>query len=92
MAEAHSTGAGHNRKRTYLMVFLVLAALTAVEVLITFIPGIPLAPILLTLSGVKALLVILYFMHLRWDSRWYSFIFFVPFLLVIPMVIVLLIS
>jgi len=74
------------------MVFLVLAALTAVEVLITFIPGIPLAPILLTLSGVKALLVILYFMHLRWDSRWYSFIFFVPFLLVIPMVIVLLIS
>ena len=44
------------------------------------------------MSVLKALLVIFYFMHLRWDSRWYSFIFFAPFLLVVPMIIVMLIG
>jgi caa(3)-type oxidase subunit IV len=44
------------------------------------------------MSAFKALLVILFFMHLRWDSRWYSFIFFAPFLLVVPMIIVMLIG
>ena len=34
-------------------------------------------------------LVILYFMHLKTDSRWFAFIFLVPFLLVFPMVLVL---
>ncbi len=31
----------------------------------------------------------MYFMHLRYDSKWFQFIFFVPFVLVIPMLIVL---
>jgi len=41
------------------------------------------------MSFAKAMLVILYFMHLKFDSRWFSFIFFVPFLLVILLQIVL---
>lgn len=78
-----------HRHPPYLLVFLALAVLTVVEVGVAYIPNIPHAPILLALSFVKALLVILYFMHLRTDSRWFAFIFFVPFLLVIPMMIVL---
>ena len=78
-----------HKRPNYLVVFLALAALTAIEVAVTYVPGIPLAPVLLTMSFAKALLVILYFMHLRFDSRWFSFIFFAPFLLVIPMLIVL---
>ncbi len=31
-------------------------------------------------------------MHLRYDSKWFSFIFFIPFVLVIPFVIVLLVN
>jgi caa(3)-type oxidase subunit IV len=74
------------------MVFFALAALTGLELVVTLIRGLPQAPVLLTMSAIKALLVIFYFMHLRWDSRWYSFIFFAPFLLVLPMIIVMLIG
>jgi len=76
-------------KTNYFLVFVALAVLTALEVTVTFLPGLPLTPILLTMSAAKALLVILYFMHLRYDNRWLAFIFFAPFLLVIPMIIVL---
>ena len=76
----------------YLLVFLSLAVLTAIEVGITYVPQIPQAPVLLALSFFKAMLVILYFMHLRFDSQWFAFIFFIPFVLVIPMLIVLLIG
>lgn len=79
----------HKHHPPYLLVFTALAVLTAVEVGITYIPNIPLTPILLALSFLKAMLVILYFMHLRYDSRWFAFIFFIPFVLVIPMLIVL---
>jgi caa(3)-type oxidase subunit IV len=66
-----------------------LAILTVIEVAVTYVPQIPQAPALLSLSFFKALLVILFFMHLRYDSKWFGLIFFVPFLLVIPMLIVL---
>ena len=78
-----------HRHPPYLLVFLALAVLTAVEVGVTYFPAIPQVPVLLGLSLVKALLVILYFMHLKFESRWFAFIFFVPFLLVIPMLFVL---
>jgi len=79
----------HKRHPNYLLVFLSLAVLTAIEVGITYVPQIPQAPVLLALSVFKALLVIMYFMHLRYDSKWFAFIFFIPFVLVIPMLIVL---
>jgi len=78
-----------HRHPPYLLVFLSLAVLTAIEVAVTYVPQLPKVPILLTLSLVKALLVILYFMHLKFDSRWFAFIFFIPFVLVIPMIFVL---
>jgi len=80
---------GRHRRPNYLLVFLGLAALTAMEVAITYTHNIPQAPVLLTMSLAKALLVIFYFMHLRSDNRWFSLIFFVPFLLVVPLLIVL---
>jgi caa(3)-type oxidase subunit IV len=82
----------HTHHPRYLLVFLSLAVLTLIEVAVTYFPAIPQAPVLLGLSFLKAALVILYFMHLRFDSRWYAFIFFAPFILVIPLVIVALIS
>lgn len=79
----------HKSHPNYLLVFLSLAVLTALEVGITYVPQLPQAPTLLALSVFKALLVIMYFMHLRYDSKWFAFIFFIPFVLVIPMLIVL---
>lgn len=83
------TDTKHRGHPNYLLVFLSLAVLTAVEVGITYVPQIPQAPTLLALSFLKAALVLLYFMHLRMDSKWYSFIFLIPFALVIPLLLVL---
>lgn len=86
------TDTEHRHHPKYLLVFLALAILTVMEVGIVYIEGIPHAPFLLAMAFLKIALVLLYFMHLRYDSKWFSFIFFIPFVLVIPFVIVLLIN
>ena len=73
----------------YLLVFLALAVLTMMELGVYYLPSYLHPVLLLSLSFIKATLVVLYFMHLKTDSRWFAFIFLVPFLLVIPMVFVL---
>jgi len=70
----------------YLLVFIVLAVLTAVEVLVTQLP-LPQAPILISLSVIKAALVALFYMHLRSDRRIFSFFFGLGLLLGIAMLI-----
>lgn len=72
--------------RTYLLVFAGLAILTLLEVAVSYINSDLKVPLLVLLSVLKALLVILFFMHLRYDSRWYAFIFFGPLVLVIPLI------
>jgi caa(3)-type oxidase subunit IV len=85
-----ATAVAHPHKRpNYLLVFLALAVMTALEVGVTYVAALPKAPILLTMSLIKAMLVILYFMHLRTDSRWFTVVFFLPFLLAVPLLLVL---
>jgi caa(3)-type oxidase subunit IV len=79
-----------HRRPNYILVFLALAAITAVEVFfVTLFPGLPKAPFLLAMSFIKVALVLLYFMHLKTDNRWYALIFLLPFLLVVPVLLVL---
>lgn len=66
----------------YIGVFVVLGILTAIEIGITVLfhaengaATVGRVPILLFLTVAKALLVILYYMHLKFDSRIYSFFF-----------------
>jgi caa(3)-type oxidase subunit IV len=74
----------------YILVFLALAVITAIEVFfVSLFPGLPKAPFLLAMSFVKVALVVLYFMHLKTDNRWYALIFLLPFLLVVPILLVL---
>ncbi|MCZ7541187.1 MAG: cytochrome C oxidase subunit IV family protein [Anaerolineae bacterium] len=67
---------GHSHRLTFLGVFVALAALTLVEVLLTVV-DVPFAVTgpLVGLSTGKVMLVVLYFMHLRYDSRWYAAVF-----------------
>ncbi len=58
----------------YLGVFWVLAALTAVEVAVTYLP-VPRLPVLVPLAILKAALVALFYMHLKYDRRIFSVIF-----------------
>jgi cytochrome c oxidase subunit 4 len=73
----------------YVFVFLALAIMTMMELGVYYLPSYLHPVLLLTLSFIKATLVVLYFMHLKTDSRWFAFIFLIPFLLVFPMVFVL---
>lgn len=87
-AEPHTgaTGshAGHaDHKGTYITIFLILTVLTVVEV---FVPQVYSAEwnrhtkmLLLTLLAVsKAMLVGLYFMHLKWEKPWLKWIALMP--------------
>jgi caa(3)-type oxidase subunit IV len=86
--EEHQPIEKHSHPK-YLYVFLALAILTLLELGVMYLPEHLHPVLLLTLSFVKAALVVLYFMHLKTDSRWFAFIFLVPFVLVFPMIVVL---
>ena len=71
-ARAH---AGHPGAKEFVRIFLILIAITAVEVALYYIRdeiGAWFIPILFLLAGSKFALVVLWFMHLKFDSRRYS--------------------
>ncbi|MGD0002708.1 MAG: cytochrome C oxidase subunit IV family protein [Anaerolineaceae bacterium] len=61
-------------RRTYLVVFCALALLTALEVTVTHLP-IPRLPVLIPLALIKASLVALFYMHLRFDRKVFTVVF-----------------
>ncbi len=84
-AQGHTDVAAHDANhgpavRTYVMIFVVLFVLTAIEVGASFITdiGAPLWSeilVLMALAGAKGALVVMFYMHLRFDSRWFTFLF-----------------
>ena len=84
--------AGHDRK-TYFKVFLILFVLTIIEVIIPQVANkygenpaqlhLSFAPhwsstALYLLSGAKAAYVALFFMHLKFETKWLKFIAILP--------------
>jgi len=76
-----------HKRPNYLLVFLALAALTLAEVGVTFI-NIPQVPVLAALASAKIVLVAMFYMHLKTDSKWFTYIFLVP----IPFVVLIVAS
>jgi len=72
----------------YVVVAALLTLLTAMEIGIFYVPAlrVVLVPVLIVLSGAKFALVVMFYMHLRYDSLGYTVIF-VP-LLVLAVAIV----
>ena len=61
----------------YIKVAVVLAALTALEVATYFVDFGPFfMPVLLVLMCVKFFIVVSYFMHLKFDNKIFSFMFY----------------
>lgn len=58
----------------YVGVFGVLAVLTGLEILVTYLP-LPKVYILIPLAVLKAALVAMFYMHLKIDKRIYSALF-----------------
>jgi cytochrome c oxidase subunit 4 len=57
-------------RRVYIMIFLALMVLTAITVAVAFVDlGLLNIVVAMTIAVVKALLVLLYFMHLRYGSH-----------------------
>jgi cytochrome c oxidase subunit 4 len=86
---ATHTGAG---PRTYLVVAAFLLAITVMEVWIFYVPALSrvLVPVLLTLSTLKFSLVAMFYMHLRFDHAWFSYVFVGPLIVVIGLAVALL--
>jgi caa(3)-type oxidase subunit IV len=74
----HRTSA--TKRSTYVVVFLALVVITAVEIglSLTDISRSTLAPLYLVLSIGKATLVASFYMHLRQDAPLYTYIFVLP--------------
>ncbi len=79
--------AGH-KKPKYLLVFLVLAVITAIEV--TVAARTPAALVVLSLA--KVALVALYYMHLKFSSGLFSAIFAIPIPFVLLITVALLVA
>ena len=68
--------AGHS-DAFYVKIAVILAVLTALEVSLSYVDIGPLfLPLLLILMVIKFFMVVLFFMHLKFDSPWFSFFFY----------------
>ena len=74
---------GHGTPAFYAIVGLILAVITLVEFLVFYVEslGVLLIPIMLILSLMKFVIVVAFFMHLRFDNKLFTYLFFAGFIL-----------
>ena len=70
-ASAGSHAAGHPSPKEYVRIGLILGVLTALEIAASYagVSGAILIPTLFVLAVIKFALVVLWFMHLKFDDR-----------------------
>ncbi len=85
---------GHPDEAEYVKIGLFLGALTAIEVVIYYfdIPRSVFIVMLLTLSAVKFVSVVMWFMHLKFDSRIFTTAFVTGFALAAALFTVVLVT
>lgn len=73
--DAH--GGSHPTARTYIGIAVILTVLTAVEVIIYYIESVRpfLVPLLAILGVSKFVLVVAYYMHLKFDPKLFTWLF-----------------
>jgi caa(3)-type oxidase subunit IV len=80
------------KRPNYLGVFILLAVFTLIETLVSYVRQESIKfPVLVILSAIKAVLVLLYFMHLKFDTRLFSYLFIGGCVLSIPLILVIVI-
>ena len=82
----------HPGAKEYLGIAVLLTVITAVEVAAFYIPAMKpmLVPTLLTLSALKFSLVAMFYMHLKFDARLFSWLFVVPMIVIAVIILMLL--
>jgi cytochrome c oxidase subunit 4 len=78
VTETHADAHEHGMSDAgYIKIAIILALITALEVSTYYIDFGPLfMPALLTMMVVKFVMVVSYFMHLKFDSKIFSFLFY----------------
>ena len=67
----------HHSDAFYVKIAIALAIITALEVALSYSDiGSLFLPALLILMTIKFFMVVLFFMHLKFDSKWFSFFFY----------------
>jgi cytochrome c oxidase subunit 4 len=87
--------AGHPGPREYVIVAVVLAVVTGMEVALFYLDFLPsgiVVAALLVLMAIKFALVVLWFMHLRFDSAIYKRLFVAGLALALSVFIVVLVT
>jgi cytochrome c oxidase subunit 4 len=89
----HPEHGQHASVGLYWLIGIILGVITGIEVAIFYIPAIggALVPILLVLSAAKFAIVVMFFMHLRFDSKVFTALFLAGLSLAIFMVSALII-
>jgi caa(3)-type oxidase subunit IV len=73
----HVDHSGGHPDSFYVKIALALALMTGLEVAISYVDiGALFMPLLLILMVIKFFMVVLFFMHLKFDSPWFSFFFY----------------
>jgi cytochrome c oxidase subunit 4 len=91
--QAHSD-VHHPSPKTYILIGLILGIITAVEVSAYYIPAWEnsriYVPSMLIMSAAKFIIVVMFYMHLKYDHRLFRSLFTGPFLIAAVTLIILL--
>jgi cytochrome c oxidase subunit 4 len=71
----------HVNRKEYMVIFVLLAVLTAIEVGVVYIPNIGKVELVLALIGLavtKAAMVGLFYMHLKHETKWLKLTVAIP--------------
>ena len=93
--EARDLQAPHVKWTKYVTVAVALAIITAVEITLAlghFLPQQLTTVLLIGFTLSKAALVMLFYMHLKYDARWYSIMLIFPLFMVAVLFIIVLIA
>jgi cytochrome c oxidase subunit IV len=93
--EARDLQAPHVKWTKYVMVAVVLAVITALEITLAlghFLPQQLTTVLLIGFTLSKAALVMLFYMHLKYDAKWYSLALVFPLFMIVVLFGVVLIA
>jgi len=78
--------------RTYLVIAAFLGLLTVMEVAVFYIAALAgiLVPLLIFLAIAKFALVAMFYMHLKFDDAWFSYLFVFPIVIMVGLAVCLL--
>ena len=93
--EARDLQAPHVKWTKYIVVAVALAVITGVEIFLALSHVLPpelTTPLLIAFTLSKAALVMLFYMHLKYDARWYAAALIFPLFMVTVLFIVVLVA